>query len=462
MKRAFHDNNEIWNNGQKGLALACFNINRNNPHIKVYTSIRHEAFAAFRDEEGMAMKSSVLHLRYEFDQLKDIFEQAIKVYENADSVESFIGSDYIPNARIKSQKENPFEYIYRHTIYTPRSLMAAGAAISAKVDKHDKDRVEKVRRVVNSESSEIVVKDYFEGEMMEFLSELKNEEKISRFFALVNKNIMTYDNLVSISETYNKLHVTEKPSEESHPFYDLFNIGLIGLVKLDNVKNARIQSFKQPYEFDWKMNHILPTNSDTYFLIHPSLNQFILQQNPTYTIHSKIVIGNGYEWKTRYDKELEGNKVKIFISYSSYDTIKVNHVSERIRDEMNLRGVYYSSFRDTWSLRGGEVVNENISKAIDECNILLLMLSKESIESTWVEKEWKMKYKNEIKDRNIKVIGVVLDDTSHEKFPILLRRKMAIKLFNGSDFIEKNFRKLIADIILLCVKGENSETPANT
>ncbi len=75
LRETYPDDLDIWIQGQLGLLLAAWDMSRHNPHLKVYTSIRQEAYAAFRDENRLAIFGSMLMLKYTRQDLLELLKQ---------------------------------------------------------------------------------------------------------------------------------------------------------------------------------------------------------------------------------------------------------------------------------------------------------------------------------------------------------------------------------------------------
>jgi hypothetical protein len=148
---------DIWVNGQLGLLLSCREINLNNQHIKIYTSIRQEAFSKLTDESRTSILGSILLLKYSKEELKNIFEKSINYYEKKETIEDFLGCKKIKNQWVMKE-EGPFDYICRHTTGTPRGIVVLGRAIS-NVSNRDNlsDREETIRNEVNIQSSDEII-----------------------------------------------------------------------------------------------------------------------------------------------------------------------------------------------------------------------------------------------------------------------------------------------------------------
>jgi len=232
----------------------------------------------------------------------------------------------------------------------------------------------------------------------------------------------------AIASQYKKL---KNLTLEPHPFCELYNIGLLGYIATDHVQNKKIQCFRQPYEFDWRMSNILP-ESDYYFL-HPSLNTYIERFNPRYDVNVGFILGIGYEWSREHIKQVEKDKVRIFVSYSTTDRQRVLKVVSRLKLDIDNCGLYYDFWLDLWRIRGGDNIQDKIVEGIEGCDYLLLMVSKKSLASGWVNHEWKAKFQEEISTGKVKVIAVLVDDVSLEELPFFLQQKKALNLFHRNN-----------------------------
>lgn len=107
--------------------------------------------------------------------------------------------------------------------------------------------------------------------------------------------------------------------------------------------------------------------------------------------------------------------MSIFISYS--------HVNEEIVEKISSYLVNNNTYiwLDKWELNLGDSLIEKIQEAITECSALLVMLSKESVESTWCKKELSSGIIRELEEKRVVVIPVILDDC---KIPLFLRDKL--------------------------------------
>ena len=105
---------------------------------------------------------------------------------------------------------------------------------------------------------------------------------------------------------------------------------------------------------------------------------------------------------------------RIFISYSSRDEVKARWIS------VDLKNCGYKVWFDEWNITVGEIIPSKISKGLDECDFVAVLLSKHAVGSKWVENEWHAKYWEEVREGKIKVLPILIEDC---RIPALLRTK---------------------------------------
>ncbi|MFJ5386733.1 toll/interleukin-1 receptor domain-containing protein [Pectobacterium sp. CHL-2024] len=105
---------------------------------------------------------------------------------------------------------------------------------------------------------------------------------------------------------------------------------------------------------------------------------------------------------------------KIFISHSSKDKPFAKLLC------MDLEANGYIPWLDEWNISVGESIPEKISSGLQEADFIIVILSEDSVSSKWVEREWQIKYWNEIEKGHINVLPILLKDC---QIPELLRTK---------------------------------------
>jgi len=428
LKEKYHDNLEIWIAGQLGLLSAAWNISRHNPHIKIYTSIRQEAWSSFTSDNKMAMLSSILLISYNNNELAEIMNKAVRTYEDKENLKEFLGVEEINNKYIGT-KEDSFQYIYRHTIGTPRSLMVIGNALSNKINNSNtkKENISIIRNIVNSSMAEEIATNYLLNEMNIFLDALKTKDQIHDFFKNIPRNVLTYQELRRICSRFNgkKCRNNCIQCNATHPLCELYNIGLLGLVNKKLEDDMFVQSFKKPFEFDWNMRGILPKRE--HYLIHPALQYQIIKHNPNYKLYKQILIGDALPWKHEYNDLLNKERVRIFVSYSTKDTAIVSRFIDELYKFFDQEGISCDLWIDKWKLRSGRWIPVEIEEGIRQSDLLLLCVSKASLQSKWVEREWRCKFEEELKSGDVKVIPILIG-VDHSLLPEILKGKFTRQL----------------------------------
>lgn len=104
----------------------------------------------------------------------------------------------------------------------------------------------------------------------------------------------------------------------------------------------------------------------------------------------------------------------IFISYSHADKDFV----ERLAAGLIKRR--HNVWLDRWELRAGDSLIQRVQDAVEKAEALLVVLSKDSVESDWCKKELSVGLTRELEEKRVVVIPVVIDDC---KIPAFLRDK---------------------------------------
>lgn len=422
LTRHFGKDPDTWRCAQLGLCKAAHRLNTKNRHIKIYATIRQEAYSGFSDDDREVIKGSSILLEYSKRELKDMFEHAIKKYSNHDSIEEFLHLSTVHNGST-GEEEELFDYLYRHSTSTPRSIMYFGQILhQLKLDDlPETEREDEVRKEVNRIGSENIYEDYLVSQQQIFLSTLSSTDAIEKLFALIPANVLTGSSLASINREYRRIYDVDEQLPD--PLFELYNIGLLGIVRIDPATNKQKQYFRKPYDFTWSSQSTFK-ESATY-LVHPSLLSRITDvRGSTYYLNCLNIIGDDRFWHT-----LEGGNglPLLFISHSSYDKPKIEEILPTFEHSMNMRlpsDIWY----DRWSIKAGGDIHQEIEKGVKGSDLVVVFVSEESLASGWVEKEWRSKHYDEISTNKIQLIAVIIDSTTPEELPYFLRTKKAVRL----------------------------------
>lgn len=303
---------DVWIAFQIGLLEASWDLMRMNHHVKIYTSIRQEAYANYASPNKTAISGELSLIKYSPDDLKGILNKLSEFYEKM-SFDNFIGFSELDNY-FANKKEKCFDYIYRHTIGRPRDLVSICSKLSPVRKNLQK---EQFREIVNSTaSSDIVVNVFSEVEIL--LDPLKEKINREKFLSLLPYNVLTLDEVKEVCRTFNDLVQCQTLNcktctEQCHPFCELFNIGLLGVVKKDHSSDNLKQKFVEPCEMNQFSNWVLPMDSP-YYLVHPSLHVYIDSlrnrfYSSKYSMIHYLLIGNNYTWEKKNGKLIEAQKI---------------------------------------------------------------------------------------------------------------------------------------------------------
>lgn len=407
---------ETWKNGQIGLLSAIHQLNVHNQHIKVYASIRQEAFAGFLGDDREVYLGRSVVLKYNTNELEKMFLLAAQKYNKCSTLKDFFKLEFVYNPFFE-KNELPFRYIYRHSTGTPRSIMGLGAELSKIVEEDFESPSERTiafRNAINEKASDNILNDYLLGQRAIFLRTLKDRTALDQLFTLMPANIVTGSQLGIIADEFaNRSGI---PTNECHPFCELFNIGLLGTYKYSDTVENRVQTFRKPYEFDWKQSDIV--DSSKVYFFHPAMHSAVRDKRGDYTINRKVMIGDGYEWP----EADEGVFPSLFLSHSSQDKAYVDSFINVFQREAALQ-LPSSIWYDKQSIKFGDSIYKQVQKGVINSALVLVFISKQSLESGWVEEEWQSKHQDEIKSGRVALIGIIIDDTDPKDLPHLLKVK---------------------------------------
>lgn len=100
----------------------------------------------------------------------------------------------------------------------------------------------------------------------------------------------------------------------------------------------------------------------------------------------------------------------IFISYSTDDYKTVNKIAEDL-----VKNRYYI-WLDKWQLNYGDSLNEKIKTALTDSSLVMIMLSKKSVESDWCKKELNEALDKELAKKRSLIFPVLLEPCEIPEF----------------------------------------------
>lgn len=129
--------------------------------------------------------------------------------------------------------------------------------------------------------------------------------------------------------------------------------------------------------------------------------------------------------------------MSVFISYSTKDIKFVNELSaELIKNRINI-------WLAKWEMQPGDSLIDKIQDGLTDSSFLLVVLSKNSAQSEWCKKELNSGLMREIKEKQVVVIPILLDDC---KVPVFLQEKVYADF---RDKFETGFQELIRPLAKL-------------
>ena len=316
---------DAWINTQAGLIEAAWDMMSANSHIKVFASIRQEAFANYQSDIKSNLFGATTVIRYSDDEMRRLMDRLAVCYEGAGSFKEFVGVNVIKHPR-RQFPEDSFGFLRRFTFGRPRDFVAISSELSSSLNSLDEQRYSEIIRRTSSMG---LVANLFD-ETQVFLDCLQDRSNRLEFLGQLPANIMTHAEAVAASSRFNGLpedslwHFDEQSPDIFHPFRDLFLTGLLGVVSRDDQGLER-QRFRQPDDVLTDSTRDLPKS--THYLIHPALSEYIQQHRTSgdYRIVQQILVGENAPWQPFDDTicqvEMEAAKIADFALRNSVHDI---------------------------------------------------------------------------------------------------------------------------------------------
>lgn len=133
---------------------------------------------------------------------------------------------------------------------------------------------------------------------------------------------------------------------------------------------------------------------------------------------------------------IKGNIPRIFLSHSSNDKKFV----ERLANDLvkNDCRVWF----DRWEIKIGDNIVERINSGIEESDYMAFVISKSSVESQWVSKEWTSMFYNAVNEKKAKTLPILIEDC---KIPTILK-PIKYADFRVTDNYKSSFGELLKAI----------------
>ena len=181
-------------------------------------------------------------------------------------------------------------------------------------------------------------------EVKMLLNCLDTKEKFDNFVKLLSRNVLTYKELQKYCAEYNGSDCSKKCStcknispDKSHPFCDLYIMGLLGRIQQKAETNELRQVFKSPYENITRVG--VYGDSEEYYLIHPALRHYIKslknKYGGTYELYNCLLIGDDLPWTEK----------DVIITKVNKNIDKINN--QNVKKFLNEQLVYFAKKEGT-------------------------------------------------------------------------------------------------------------------
>jgi hypothetical protein len=304
-----HLSQGAWIAVQAGLIEAAWETMNANSHLKIYASIRQEAFNNYQSDIKANLFAATTTLHYTEDELHSLLDRLAQCYEGCPTFTEFLGLNVVRHGR-RPAPEDSFRYVVRHSCGRPRDLVAIASAVSGKRSTLNESGL---RELVQRTCSDVVISNLFD-EVRVFLNCLGDRDSRLKFLGNLPSNILEKSEVIRICEEFNGLepgtlqHFGEDSTEIFHPFRDLYFVGLLGVVERDPETGNRIQRFRRPHDPLSPATSHLPETP--VYLIHPALDTFIRRQltRTPFIQFQHIRVGDNLEWQKYFRTIIEIEK----------------------------------------------------------------------------------------------------------------------------------------------------------
>jgi hypothetical protein len=292
---------------QGTLLEAAYNLFNGNSHIKIFATIRQEAFANYSSDIKANLRNSTLQLRYEKDELIKIMDKHSQFYEGGKGIDQFLGQTELRRNGLH-RDEKTVDFILRHTLHRPRDVVSICSELSFQTNRNDAKSI--IQTVALVADDQII--PFIFDESMVFLDSLKKPEERARFMRSLKSNIMTYEEILDLYAEYNGFErsvmgeIGIEDDRYYHPFSELFKVGLLGIITDESTIK-----FKMPNDYQDFQSLKLPKSK--YYFVHPSLSRYIAAcGNNNYKVFAFVIVGHDIEWDDKVNNVLVSLQKKLF------------------------------------------------------------------------------------------------------------------------------------------------------
>jgi hypothetical protein len=291
---------DVWINAQLGMMKIVRDICTRYKHIKIFASIRSEAFNNLEAPTRLQYQDISSILRYSKKQIKEIFEQNIGITKSEllakpkaeDLIERFVGFSGMDHRFVKDgdkpRREDTFDFIFRHTFGRPREIVLMGGMIEEiAVDDRTADS-KFVREIVNRVSGDDLL-----AQLATEIVPYFQEEAFDKFCHLVRSNVIPVNQaeeiINQISENY----------QIDNVFSYLYSIGLVGITEFDLARDELVQKFLPVGMYSLSRNP--PPPASKYFVVHSAVDRKLRNIHGPHFYDKNNIIGNDLSFRERGD-----------------------------------------------------------------------------------------------------------------------------------------------------------------
>ncbi len=428
---------QIWIGAQTGLLAAIYELNRHNSHVKIYSTIRSEAFNCLRGPVAINYAKYCVHLKYSKEEVKTIFEKNIALIEEEDYakpegkdlIHKFLGVQKLSHTVARKPQngnklnEPIFEYLYRHSFGRPRELVYIGYNLYHNIvcgpnykELSSKEKIKRIRNEMNK-LSERLLEFYLKEIIPRF-----DVDELFGFIKTIQSNVVPSEYILKSDEELVKKY---------------FAIGLLGFVQRDLNERERdlyYQKFLPVAEHSFKENISLPNTK--YFLTHPCLDKILAKVLGLNYYNPYNIIGKNKKFIDHLDF------TKIYdVAFSYANTPEERLYVEEVADNLNRKNikVFYDHFNieKTW----GADLSQSLSNIYNSFSKFCVIF----ISKNYVERKWTTYELNEALDRHKQnhyryLLPVRFDDTP-------IHEITDIGYINAKEYTPSELAELICDTI---------------
>lgn len=175
-----------------------------------------------------------------------------------------------------------------------------------------------------------------------------------------------------------------------------------------------------------------PDFSDTKILDNPDFNWMEFLENS----YCKISLQFGGLKKKIMKNKDQIRKPSIFLCYSSKDKRFVKNLASKLEEHE------VEVWLDEKKIYIGDSLTKKIGEAIVDTDYMAAVISNNSINSEWVQKELQIAMNEEIEYKEVIVLPLLIEEIRKKDMPPFLRDKLYAD-FTSPDKYEKSFKKLL-------------------